>query len=294
MKDSYLSFIALLLATSGLSAQESRLVNAEWLQNRMEKENLVIFHIGREDAYNKEHIVGAVYMQPSEYTYEDDVRVFDLPTDQELKSLFESKGVSNNKDVVIYTPKNWIPLVTRLYFTLDYLGHGHKTYILDGGLVAWKDSNGNISNEIPKLTKGNFDIEPNMNLLADKEEVLASIEDERVDIVDCRAQVYYTAIEATHGARKGRVPGAKTIPYTTLYQETDIGAYKFKTLDQISEIFEGQELKKDQSIVLYCHIGMQLTVVYTAAKLLGYKNVKMYDGSFREWGPDETLPIEVD
>ncbi|MEP5614156.1 MAG: rhodanese-like domain-containing protein, partial [Cyclobacteriaceae bacterium] len=71
-------------------------------------------------------------------------------------------------------------------------------------------------------------------------------------------------------------------------------AYKFKALDEIEGIFEGQKLKKDQNIVLYCHIGMQLTVVYTAAKLLGYENVKMYDGSFREWGPDETLPIEVD
>jgi len=294
MKNIYFGFIAIFLLPSAISAQESRLVDAEWLQKRMGKGNLVIFHIGREEDYQKEHIDGAIYLAPSEYTYDDDVRVFDLPTDEVLKDLFESKGVSNNKDVVIYTPKNWIPLVTRLYFTLDYLGHGSKTYILDGGLVAWKAIDGDVSERAPELVKRSFDIKPNINLLADKQEVLASIEDENVDIVDCRAQVYYTAIEATHGARKGRVPGAKTIPYTTLYQETDIGAYKFKTLDEIAEIFESQKLKKNQDIVLYCHIGMQLTVVYTAAKLLGYEKVKMYDGSFREWGPDETLPIEID
>ncbi|MEP5613306.1 MAG: rhodanese-like domain-containing protein, partial [Cyclobacteriaceae bacterium] len=210
MKNIYLSFIAMLLITSGLSAQKSSLVDAQWVQKRMESGNLVIFHIGREEGYKDEHIEGAIYIEPSEYTYQDDVRVFDLPTDQELKDVLENKGLSNSKDVIIYTPKNWIPLVTRLYFTLDYLGHGGKTYILDGGLVAWKAINGKVSSRIPEVVKGSFEIKPNMNLLASKEEVLAGIESEEVDIVDCRAQVYYSAIEATHGARKGRVPGAKT------------------------------------------------------------------------------------
>ena len=62
----------------------------------------------------------------------------------------------------------------------------------------------------------------------------------------------------------------------------------------MTTIFEGQGLKKNRSVVLYCHIGMQLTVIYTAAKMLGYEDIRIYDGSFHEWGPDETLPIEVD
>ncbi len=293
MKNIYLSLIVILMASASISAQNSRLVDSEWLKDRIQKDNLVIFHVGTKKDYNKEHIKGAQLMAPSEYTYEDDVRVFDLPTDEELKALFESKGVSNTTDVVIYTPKSWIPLVTRLYFTLDYLGHGQKTYILDGGLVAWKHAKGVISDEKPTIAKGTFEIKPNASLLANKDKMLASIDDAEVDIVDCRAQVYYAGIEPTHGARKGRVPTAKTIPYTSLYQETDIGAYKFKSLEEIAEIFDAQGLKNDRDLVLYCHIGMQLTVIYTAAQMLGYKNIKIYDGSFHEWGPDETLPIEV-
>lgn len=294
MKKKYIMLVLALVMMSTAKAQNNRLVDVDWLKDRIQKTNLVVFHIGRKKDYDKEHIKGAIYIGPDEYTYEDDTHVFDLPTDEELKTLFESKGVNNQTDVVVYTPENWIPLVTRLYFTLDYLGHGHKTYVLDGGLVAWKASNGAISKDAPGINKSTFDIQPNKNLLADKNDVLASIKNDNIDIIDCRAQVYYSGIEPTHGARKGRVPTAKTIPYTSLYQKTDIGAYKFKTWQEIEAIFKNQGLTKDRDILLYCHIGMQLTVIYTAAQLLGYTNIKMYDGSFHEWGPDESLPIELD
>ncbi|WP_424963981.1 sulfurtransferase [Ekhidna sp.] len=280
----------------GTAQEPSILVGPEWLEKRMQKDNLVIFHIGRESDYKKEHIPGAVYMSSEDYTIgtEDRSIVFDLPTNEDLKDLFEKNGITNETDVVIYTPANWIPLVTRLYFTLDYLGHGHKTYILDGGIVAWKNGGRVISTEVNTPKKGSFNIEPNKSLLADENYMLASIDNKENTIVDCRSEVYYKGIEPTHGARLGRIPNAKNIPYTTLYEPSDIGAYTFKSIEELGNIFNGQGLSKDEPLVLYCHIGMQLTVVYTAAKLLGYKDIRMYDGSFHEWGPNEDLPIELD
>lgn len=275
-------------------AQRNPLVDAQWLKNRLPAGKLVVFHISQEENYKNEHIPGAVFISPSEYTVDDDPRVFDLPEETALKSLLESNGVGNDTDVVIYTGENWIPLVTRLYFTLDYLGHAGKTYILDGGLAAWKAAGGAVSQEIPKPAKAVFQPKPNPELLVSGDQVKASIDKAGTSIVDCRAPVFYQGIEPTHGARKGRVPGAKNIPYNTLYDNAGSGAYKFKSAEQLAEIFEGQGLSKDKELVLYCHIGMQLTVVYTAARMLGYENVKIYDGSFHEWGPDESLPIELD
>lgn len=294
MRKLNLLILLVVLGTSAINAQKpSILVEASWLADRVEKDNLLIFHIGREEDYNKEHIPGAVFISPSEYTYDDESKniVFDRPEDEKLKTLFESKGLSNSKEVVIYTPGGWIPLVTRLYFTLDYLGHGDKTFILDGGLAAWKSGGREVSAEKPELTKGSFKIQPNTALLADTDYVRESIDNEENIIIDCRSEVYFKGIEATHGARAGKIPGSVNIPYGSLYEASDIGAYEFKPMTEIEEIFKAKGLNKNQPIVLYCHIGMQLTVIYTTAKMLGFKDIRMYDGSFNVWGKDESLPI---
>lgn len=285
----------LFLFAGELTAQNrDRLVSPEWLEKRMKEGNLVIFHIGRAPDYQEAHIPGAVFISSQEYTIDDDVRVFDLPEKAALQSLFEKKGLTNDHMVVIYTAENWIPLVTRLYFTLDYLGHGAKTFILDGGMKEWQSKGGPLTSEVPEVTPGNFQITPDDNLLADRAYVRSALENDAIDIVDCRSAVYYTGIEPTRGARNGRMPGAKTIPYTSLYEASDSGAYKFIDTDRMRKIFLAQGLSPDRELVLYCHIGMQLTVVYTTAQILGYQNIKIYDGSFHEWGPDESLPVELD
>ena len=268
-------------------------MDPDWLAEKQKEGNIVVLHIGMEEDFNKEHVPGAQYVGPGDYTYDDKEKniIFDRPEDAILKSFLESKGISNETTVVVYTPVNWVPLVTRLYFTLDYLGHGDKTYILDGGLVAWKASGRETSKKIIEPEKGKFNIKSNASLLADTDYVFESIENESNTIIDCRSEAYYAAIKPTHGARLGRIPSAKNIPYTSLYEASDIGAYKFKSLDDLESIFTSQGLDKGEPLVLYCHIGMQLTVVYTAAKMLGYKDIKMYDPSYNVWGKDEALPI---
>lgn len=290
-------WVLFLLISSGTGfAQSSILVDADWVNRQNEEGDIIIFHISREENYNKEHIPGATFISHREYTFDDEEKdlVFDRPSDSVLKDLFEAKGVGNDKEVVIYTNENWIPLVTRLYFTLDYLGHGDKTHILDGGLAAWKASGYEVTAEVTSPERSDFRIKPNPNVLADLQYMKASVEDKGNTILDCRSEVYYNGIQATHGARSGRIPGARSIPFTSLYEASDIGGYAFKTLPELKGIFLNQGLTEKEPLVLYCHIGMQLTVVYTVAKILGYKDVRMYDGSMHEWGKSDSLPMETE
>ncbi len=295
MKNVYLFLAAfLMMAPSTVKAQTTTiLIDSDELKEKMKNKNLLIFQVGNEKKYKKEHIPGAVLLNPSEFTYDDDVKVFDLPSVENLKNLLESKGVSSASEVVIYAG-DYIPTMTRFYFTLNYLGLGDKTYILDGGLAAWKAAGGVVTNKIPTPRKAVFNVQPNKILVADKAYVQSVIDHKTTMIIDCRASVYYQGIDVNmmHGGRKGHIKSAKTIPYTSLWEESG-GISKFKSLKDITAIFKAQGLKKDQDIVLYCHIGLQLTVVYTAARMLGYENIKVYDASFHEWGADASLPVSV-
>ncbi|MEZ4850267.1 MAG: rhodanese-like domain-containing protein [Bacteroidia bacterium] len=93
-----------------------------------------------------------------------------------------------------------------------------------------------------------------------KEQVKAALETS-TKIIDCRAGVFYQGIEVNqmHGGRKGHIPGAKSIPFTSLYEKTEHGSYEFLSKEKLQEIFDGRGLKED-SIILYCHIGLQLTI----------------------------------
>ncbi|MCB0839697.1 MAG: sulfurtransferase [Bacteroidetes bacterium] len=284
-----------LFATMASFSQSSLLVDASWLKPKITNPNLIIFHVGRKDLYDKEHIPGAQFLSSDEFTVDENGGVFDLPSDENLKAMLESKGVKQNSEIIIYTGVNWVPVTTRLLFTLDYLGLRKQAHVLDGGLIAWKAAGGAVTNEIPVVEKGSVKINPDKNLLVTKEQVKAALETS-TKIIDCRAGVFYQGIEVNqmHGGRKGHIPGAKSIPFTSLYEKTEYGSYEFLSKDKLQEIFDGQGLEKEDSIILYCHIGLQLTIVYTAAQLLGYKNVRVYDGSFHEWGPDESLPVETE
>jgi thiosulfate/3-mercaptopyruvate sulfurtransferase len=190
--------LPLLFFAFAVSAQKTDiLVSTDWLKAHLNDNNLVIFHIGMDHAYEAEHIPGAVYINSHEYTVDDDTHIFDFPTDEALKNLLESKGVSSTSNIVIYTAENWVPLVTRLYVTLDYLGYASQAHILDGGLLTWKAAGGEVTKLVPAPKKGNFAIKPNPAIRADKAYVLKSVSDPKNDIVDCRASVFYTGIEAT-------------------------------------------------------------------------------------------------
>ncbi|MTI39689.1 sulfurtransferase [Fulvivirga lutimaris] len=298
MKKTYTSILLLLVIVQFGFGQQSRnmLVSPSWLQERVNDDDIVILAIGKEESYAKEHIPGALMLDWEEYTFNDDTHDFDLRTVAELKDIFESKGLDDGDKVVIYTSDNWVSMITRVYFTLDYLGYADNTYLLDGGIQYWKAEGGAVTDEVKAVKKGNFTPKPRKEILADRAYVLSHLNNNNVNIVDGRATVFYEGIDAGNGgrSRKGHIPGAKSIPYTSLAKLADHGAYKFKSLQEMEEIFKAQNLDHSKQLLLYCHIGMQLTVVYTAAKMLGYKDIKVYDGSFYEWGPDASLPIELE
>lgn len=289
--------LTLLLSVTAM-AQQPAIVDANWLAERLDDQDLVVLHVSGEEDYKEGHIPGARFVFFDSYTYSSGMtptdQVYDLPELSKLDSLLEATGIKKNSKIVVYPGATSHLPVTRLLFTFHYLGWDQVS-ILSGGKSAWKAAGKELVTTEPSFSTSTLNLKPNKQLVVSKADVAKALKTD-VKIVDCRAEAYYTGVDVNqyHGGRKGHIPGAKTIPYTSLFEKTDAGFYQFLTEDQLASIFEKQGLRKDDDIILYCHIGLQLTSVFTVAKQLGYTNVRVFDGSFHEWGPDESLPVSLD
>jgi len=294
MKNILLLLILIIFCSRVGSAQTSALVSVDWLKANLDREDLVILHVGPEDAYKEKHIPGAQLVLRNEYTFssEDDTQVYDLPAIQELKVFLESKGVNDGDTIVIYVGTDWVSPTTRLYFTLDYLGYSDKTFLLDGGLALWEHEGGELTSETTAPERGSFTLKPNPDLVASIGFVKEHLDNKSLNIIDARASVFYEGVQSSMGA-KGHIPSAKTIPFTSIVNDGPNGSYILKSKEELQEIFDEQGLKKDTPIVLYCHIGQQATLVYFAAKILGY-NAQLFDGSMHNWSQDSNNLLEVE
>lgn len=284
----------ILSASVNVVAQTSPFVSVDWLKANLDRDDLVLLHVGPEEAFNEKHIPSAQLVLRNEYTFssDDDLIVYDLPTVDELEKFLESKGVDDGDTIVIYVGTDWVSPTTRLYFTIDYLGYSDKTFLLNGGLALWEHEGGQLTSEIETPIHGEFTAHPISDLVVNMDFVKENLNSTEVNVIDARASVFYEGVQETMGA-KGHIPGAKTIPFTSIVNEGPNGSYVLKSNDELQLLFDDQYLDKETPIIVYCHIGQQATLVYFATKILGYK-AQVFDGSMHQWSHGTDNPLELE
>ena len=205
-----------------------------------------------------------------------------------MKATFEKLGVSNDSRIVVYFSKDWVTPTSRVYFTLDYLGLGDRTSILDGGLPAWIAEKRPVTAEVKTAEAGRFTPRPNSKLVVDAAWVSGNLHKPGVAILDARDAKFYTGESAGMMPRAGHIPTAKSIPFGTLVEDAN---NKFKSPDALRQIFDNAGVKQNDSVATYCHIGQQASLLYFVARYLGY-DAHLYDGSFEDWSNRKDLPVE--
>src|SRR5689334_10533773 len=152
---------AVLLAASAYAAAKpgdgtvhhEMIVSAQWLSEHLNDPKVIVLHVGdKRSEYEGGHIPGARFLALADFIEGEDA---ELPSTDKLKATFEKLGVSDESRVVIYTTA-WYPMAGRAYYTLDYLGHGDRAALLDGGIDEWKAENRPLSKDEPKITNGSF------------------------------------------------------------------------------------------------------------------------------------------
>src|SRR6202521_140488 len=276
-------------ANSLASAQhEPMLVTVDWLGDHLSDPSLVLLQIGEKKDYDKGHIPGAQFLEyESISTPHGQGLMLELPPVEQLVSVFERLGVSNRSHVILYFGTNWVTPTTRVYWTLDYLGLGDRTSILNGGLVAWQATHHPVSTEIKQSAKGSITPAPRKEIVADAEWVSSHLNRPAVTIIDARTHGFYNGSQSDGNPRSGHIPGAANLSYLDVVDQDN---NKFKSADALKELFRAAGLRPGNLMVSYCHIGQRATVLYFTAKMLGY-DAKMYDGSWEDWSHRKELPI---
>jgi len=270
------------------TARPSMIVSTKWLAKHLNDSSLVLLQVGEKDEYTAAHIPGAQFVTLADIsTPRGEGLALELPALAQLKATFEKIGVSDKSRIVVYFSKDWVTPTARVFFTLDYLGLGDRTSILDGGLPAWRAEGKPITTEVRTPASGKLTPRPNAKLVVDAAWVNAKLNKPGVMILDARAAKFYTGEEVGRMPRGGHIPGAKNIPYESVVEDSN----KFKSSETLRQLFNAAGVKKGDSVTTYCHIGQQASLLYFVARYLGY-DAHLYDGSFEDWSHRPELPVE--
>jgi thiosulfate/3-mercaptopyruvate sulfurtransferase len=262
------------------------LVSTAWLGEHLNDRGLVIISVGPRASYDAGHIPGARFVEMSAIASSAPGSTLELPPVEKLKSAFEDLGISNNSRIIICFLTNYVSPSTRVFFTLDYLGLGGQTSLLDGGFEAWRAEGRAVSTEAPQIVRGTIIPRPRPELIVDAAWISANLNKPKIAIVDARTPEFYTGASAGRMPRAGHIPSAVNVPFVSLADS----ANKLKDSTTLRKLLADAGIKQGDQIVSYCHIGQQATVVYFVAKYLGY-DARLYDGSFEDWSKRTELPV---
>ena len=236
-------------------------------------------------AYKKGHIPSAVYFDLNEdlsaTPKEHGGRHPLVDIDKFAKQLGDS-GIDSSTKVVIYDD-NAGAFAGRMWWMLKYIGH-KDMMILDGGYSAWLEAKLPIETKIPKREPCKYDLNIQKDLLVDMEYVKANIS--KLAILDARGRERYLGQNEHLDPKAGHIPSALSFPYTDNLIDN-----KFKSKKELKERFK--EFKKEQEIILYCGSGVTACHNFLVLDSLGYKNLKLYIGSWSDWVSYPENPIEI-
>jgi len=266
------------------------LVDSDWLSKHLADRNLVVLHVGEADGYAKAHIPGSRNLALADVTKGADFSakglLFELPSAAELRSKFESLGVSDNARIILYAgTEQPLPAVTRVALVLNHIGLGAHTSLLNGGLRAWTKIGQTTTAEVPSFSPGRITPTPDKADIVDADFVKSIPNKPGYKLIDARAAANYKGIEPSFG-KAGHIPGAISIPFNEMNDDVQ----QFNR-DRIGLAFQAAGVKPGDKLVVYCHVGMQATEVIFGARLLGYDAV-LYDGSFQDWAINNRGPVE--
>lgn len=291
--------VAIFLSIALISAQVAfaepdkpeMLVSTSWLANQGSDPNVLILHVGDAESYAAGHIPGAFHVVPEDFAQMKlESRTLEMGTATALQEYLEARGATPDTTFVVSYEDGWVPFAARVAVTLRSFGIAGQVALLDGGEAKWKREGRAITTDIPKAAqRGSLPILSASEVVVDADFVRANSANPDFLLVDARAVEFFAGTKesgAEGHKRRGRIPGARSIAFTE-FTNSDA---TFKTPEELKRLFQKIGYEPGDTIIGYCHVGLQASVVVFAAQVSGYET-RLYDGAFEDW-TIRALPVE--
>jgi thiosulfate/3-mercaptopyruvate sulfurtransferase len=262
-----------------------RLVSAPWLAERIEEIfQLRVVDAGGKLKYARQHLPNAVNL------WYGDVSTLTMPRTvappELLRPFLEEAGLRAAMTVVIYDDEQsrW---AGRLFWILEYYGFS-DVRLLDGGLEAWAEAGGRLTDAMPSFEASSLDLRADPRRVVTGAWLLDHLVDPNVQIVDARTRREYAIGDASrhmHGEQIGHIPGALLVPVESALEPNG----RFKRANELRLLYRA--VSPDKTVVTYSENGVRAALAYFQLRLLGYPDVRVYDASWAEWSSDERFPI---
>jgi thiosulfate/3-mercaptopyruvate sulfurtransferase len=257
----------------------------ELLYDQLQKKHLLVIDTRSYPDYIKGHIPGAVNLDFMQFHWIDSSKEGIKQFNTQMRLLLSNIGVAKDKFVVFYDDISGSSSARGVWLLL-YFSH-ERTALLDGGFQAWKNTGNETETKTNPFIHSNFRYVPNPKILADIRRIRSAIKKTNaVTLVDARSKSEYEGT-VVRASRAGHIPSAVNIDWMNNLDDKGF----FKDPERLRQIYSG--IDRNSEIITYCQGGYRAANTFIALKLLGYANVKMYLGSWGEWGNRLDLPTDL-
>jgi thiosulfate/3-mercaptopyruvate sulfurtransferase len=270
------------------------LVDTAWVAEHANDPKVKLVEVDVDtSAYDSGHVNGAIGLDWRKDLQARPVR--DMLPKAELEKLLSSKGISNEDTIVVYGDNNnWFAA----WFVWNLKYYGHKdARLMNGGRKKWQDEGRELSTDAPSIKPASYKAgQTDTSIRALRDEVRGDLGKAGVALVDVRSPKEYSGellapenLPQEGAQRGGHIPGAANIPWAQAVREDGT----FKPASELKALYEAKGVTADKAVIAYCRIGERSSHTWFVLHyLLGYPNVRNYDGSWTEWGSLIGAPIE--
>lgn len=240
--------------------------------------------------YLDEHIPGALFFDIDEIADTKNPLPHMLPPPEKFSSRMRAMGIGDGSRIVIYDNKGLFS-AARVWWTFRVMGV-EDVSVLNGGLPKWKREGRPLdSGEPTARSTRHFTARRNLDLVRDADDVKAVVKDKSAEIVDARSAERFAGRgeEPRPGLRSGHIPGSRNLPFQRLLNADGT----LKPAPELERIFQDAGVDLSKPVVTSCGSGITASILALALAEIGHRRLAVYDGSWAEWGADQSLPIET-